>query len=749
MPMKNELRILILADDDSLAKMVEFELRKADLLFTSRTVNSKKTLANKLALFLPDIVLSEYELAGFEGLSALEFVKKYYPDLPFVIISEAIGEEKAIEVFKKGVTDFVLKHRLSQLAGVIQRALHEAVKGKVLKKIQEERTLFLFELGKRVTELTVVNQISRILQNQNNSPSELFKQIVSIMPMAWQYPDITAARIIFKDEEFKTLNFMESPWQQSCRFFVNSIPGMVDIFYLEEMPNEFEGPFLSGERTLLNMIAELLKFFLERRYANEALKHNEALFRTVLETLPVGVWMIKPDGNIVLENSACRNIIGGGRCDHAYQFQEKLGWWMDTGQRITPDEWPVSRVFKNGSSRLNKISRIRCLDGCCKTIVSSAVPIRNEKNEIVAAIEVNEDVTEQKRAETALKESEKKYSTLVESSLTGIYINQNGRIVFLNNRFAEIYGYRREELIGIESWKLVYPDDRAFVDEMRERRLSGEGVPAEYEARGLKKDEQVIWVVRTHCVIDYNGKLSILGNLVDITHRKQMEQDLQRSHKELRYLSAQLLRAQEDERKKIARDLHDTIAQNLLAIKIFLEDKAIQLHNRRIPIDITLDDLIDMANCSIQELRRIMADLRPSILDDLGLMAAVHWHCVEFHKTYPLIRLEKQFDLREQQIPDSLKVVMYRIFQEAMNNVAKHSAADTVRLILREYRGRIEIIVEDNGVGFDARRQISQPGESKKFGLLGLKERSELSNGSFQIRSRKGKGTLLKVAWQL
>ncbi|MCK4485766.1 MAG: PAS domain S-box protein [Desulfobacterales bacterium] len=141
---------------------------------------------------------------------------------------------------------------------------------------------------------------------------------------------------------------------------------------------------------------------------------------------------------------------------------------------------------------------------------------------------------ERKRAEEALRESEKKYSTLVENSLTGIYIDQDEKIVFANDRFAEIYRYPREELIGIETWRLVHPEDRGLTSEIRAKRLTGEDAPLEYEARGLTKDGETIWITRRNARIEYKGRPVILGNIVDITEKKRAEEELRKINEELK-----------------------------------------------------------------------------------------------------------------------------------------------------------------------------------------------------------------------
>ena len=148
--------------------------------------------------------------------------------------------------------------------------------------------------------------------------------------------------------------------------------------------------------------------------------------------------------------------------------------------------------------------------------------------------ELEKEALEHKRMEEVLRESEEKYSKLVENSLTGMYIDQDEKIVFANNRLADIYRYPREELIGIESWRLVHPEDRSLTDKTRARRLKGEEAPPEYEARGLTKDGEAIWIKRRNTSIEYKGRPAILGNAVDITEQKQAEEELRKINEELK-----------------------------------------------------------------------------------------------------------------------------------------------------------------------------------------------------------------------
>ncbi|MES0363583.1 MAG: PAS domain S-box protein, partial [Desulfobacteria bacterium] len=175
----------------------------------------------------------------------------------------------------------------------------------------------------------------------------------------------------------------------------------------------------------------------------------------------------------------------------------------------------------------DRVARERAEEALRKAYDELEQRVQERTAEVARATEqLKRELTERKRAQEALRESEEKYSTVAESSLTGIYIDQDGKIVFANKTFAEIYGYSRQELVGMESWKLVHPDDRAWIDEMRTRRLKGEEASSEYQARGLKKDGKTIWIVRRNTRIDYGGKPAILGNIVDITESRAKEAQL-------------------------------------------------------------------------------------------------------------------------------------------------------------------------------------------------------------------------------
>jgi len=142
-------------------------------------------------------------------------------------------------------------------------------------------------------------------------------------------------------------------------------------------------------------------------------------------------------------------------------------------------------------------------------------------------------------------------------------------------------------------------------------------------------------------------------------------------------------------------------------------------------------------------------DLRPSTLDDLGVVATLGWFCREYQKIYSRIRIDKEIAVEENEVSTPLKVVLYRLTQEAMNNIAKHSKADLVRLSLRKQKNKIEWTVEDNGTGFDLEKILSSEGSKRGLGLSSMRERIQLSGGTFVIESTQGKGTTIRATWPL
>ena len=242
--------------------------------------------------------------------------------------------------------------------------------------------------------------------------------------------------------------------------------------------------------------------------------------------------------------------------------------------------------------------------------------------------------------------------------------------------------------------------------------------------------------------VDTDGSNLILEMGIDITEQKRAQEELKKKEEQIRFFASQYIAAQETERRRVAVELHDAIASSLAGIKFRIEKILQDMKQGLFSVE-SMKDVSSTLAQTIGEVRRIMADLRPSILDDLGIMPALNWLCREFETTYSHFSVEKQIGISEDEIPDFLKIVMFRISQEALTNIARHSGASLVDLALQKAGGRVELTIQDNGRGF-------RPDEIVKgLGLSTMRERAELTGGTFSVESAQGKGTTIRASWPL
>jgi signal transduction histidine kinase len=244
---------------------------------------------------------------------------------------------------------------------------------------------------------------------------------------------------------------------------------------------------------------------------------------------------------------------------------------------------------------------------------------------------------------------------------------------------------------------------------------------------------------------DYLPKNEISASILERSIRYSTA--IWRSNNELRALSSKLLSIQEEERKRLASELHDSIGQTFAAIKLRVEI-VLELINRG---DWTvasnqLAQFVPILQRSIEETRSIYMGLRPLMLDSMGLLATLEWLCVECMKLYPERQIVFEAGVSEDEIPENLKVNIFRIAQEALNNIAKHSKAEWVDISFSKTRDGIELVVSDDGVGMDL-DLILRTSTARSLGLTSMRERAELTGGSFSIKSAPGDGTTIRARW--
>jgi PAS domain S-box-containing protein len=367
---------------------------------------------------------------------------------------------------------------------------------------------------------------------------------------------------------------------------------------------------------------------------------------------------------------------------------------------------------------------------------------------------LQEEMTGRRGALKALELSERRFRAIFDQTFQFIgLLAPDGTVLEINHSTLASLDLRYNEVVGRPLWELKA---ERGVKGTRQRIRQAVGEAA--QGRFIRLEVPVTAPSGRLLTLDFSIKpvldekkrvfwLIVEGR--DVTPYKQIEEELRLSEARLRLLSSQVLLAQETERKRIAKELHDGIGQYLSAIKYRVEHALVRKGPPQGQETEFLKDMIPVIQEAIEEIRRICMDLRPSILDDLGILATLSWFCREFQKTYTHIRIEQDISAGEEQIPGPLKIIIFRITQEALNNIAKHSRAGHVRLGLGLDEERLLLEIQDNGRGFQVEEATDGKAEGRGMGLAGMKERTELSGGEFQIRSNQGRGTLIRAAWPL
>jgi signal transduction histidine kinase len=225
-------------------------------------------------------------------------------------------------------------------------------------------------------------------------------------------------------------------------------------------------------------------------------------------------------------------------------------------------------------------------------------------------------------------------------------------------------------------------------------------------------------------------------------------QALRESREELQRLSGLLLSIQEDERRRIALDLHDGLGQSLSLIKLSMEktSRLLAAGSTREAGE-SLRNLLPRVDEALVDVRRVSTELRPLMLDDLGIMPTLSWFFREFEAVSAGIVVDKAFNVTDRDVPVPLHITLYRILQEALHNIVKHSGADRVRVGLERTGDALRLVIQDNGCGFDPGSVNFVEGHTRGLGLLSMKERASFSGGSYSLVSAPGKGTCICVSW--
>ncbi len=679
------LKILIIEDSEDDVVLLLRELKLGGYEPLHVRVETAEDMAAAIAERQWDVIISDFIMPQFSGPAALDLLKQSGLDIPFIIVSGKIGEDIAVEAMKAGAHDYILKGNLARLCPAVKRELREA-ESRASKRAAEEE-----------------------LNRHRDHLEELVEE---------------------RTNELRSTN--------------------------EQLQQE-----ISDRKTAEEALRKAIKRAKEEKAKSEA----------IIAALGDGIVIQDSDFKITYQNLIHKNIIGdhlGEYCYRAYRVGES---------HCT--DCPVSLSFRDGM--IHQAEKTISTDTGLRNIEITASPLRDASGRIIAGIEIVRDTTERKKMEDELREHRDHLDLMVKDrtselrklnkelraeimrriqmekdliesqrfvhriadatpNILYLYDAVENRNIYINSRIKDILGYSPEDIKNMKSAffkKLLHPGDAPVIDALWKRFLKandGDIIESEYRLKNYNGDWR--WFYSRDIVFKRTsgGHLKlVLGISQDVTERKMFEEELQSSREQLRRLLAHHQSVREDERTRISREIHDELGQSLTALKMDLswmvkrlgKDQGPLLEKARL-----MSKLIDM---NIQTVKRIAAELRPGLLDDLGLTAALEWQAEEFQKRTG-IKCEVSVLPEDMELDRDVSTAIFRIFQETLTNVVRHAKAKKVSASLKKKKDTLMFQIKDDGKGI-SEKQISNP---KSIGLIGMRERVHFFAGRMEITGDEG-----------
>jgi len=456
--------------------------------------------------------------------------------------------------------------------------------------------------------------------------------------------------------------------------------------------------------------------------------------RQQIDRLPLGYILFDTQNRVLDWNPAAAKMFG-------YTREEVLG--RDPLDVILPlpvdsQVREIVRRVQAGDMQANIINENRTKDGRFITCEWFNTPLADPDGRFVGAISLVQDITERKRADEELA----RHALLLANVRDSVIVTDlEGVITHWNEGATRLFGWRAEEMLGHGMMERYPEPERAGVAAEIQAIRDGKdfsGVWKDYH-----KDGSRIWIdVRVTRITDATGTpIGLIGLAHDITDRKQAEEILRENAKRLQVLSRRVVDVQEAERRHLARELHDEIGQVLSAIGVNLHALKGECDDSAWP---RVDECLGIVERAIQQVRNLSLDLRPSMLDDLGLAAASRWLVDRQAQRASLVA---HFTARSSgaRLPPDLATACYRVLQEALSNVMRHARARQIWVVVHQGEEGVRLDVRDDGVGFDQVEARRRAVRGASLGLFGMRERIELLGGQITVESEPGHGTRLRI----
>lgn len=472
----------------------------------------------------------------------------------------------------------------------------------------------------------------------------------------------------------------------------------------------------------------------ERKKAQQEILKEKNLSDSIINSLPGVFYLYDKNGKFIRWNKNFEIVSGYNSEEVAMMHPLDF---FDLDEKVLLDE-KIKDVFNTGQAEIEAHFLLKNRQKI--PYFFNGYLVNFDGTEYLMGVGIN--IEDKRKAEIAYLDSTEKYKYLFDNNPAVIIIwdIESFSINEVNEIAIELYGYTREEFMKMTVIDLRPKEDGEKIRKFSQNMMNSSDYKVRKVWRHLKKNGEMMYMDITSHRIDYNGRKAILSLAKDITEQRIAENNLRESYEDIRRLNAHLHTIREEERTYIAREIHDELGQQLTALKM---DASWLLKKINPSEKAQLEKLTDMVNLiddTVKDIRRISSDLRPGILDDLGLLAALEWQCNEFEKRTGItcvLKSENAINLLEKHIA----IGIFRIFQEALTNITRHAHASAVHANIVQKDKCLYVIIQDDGVGFN----VNEVKLKKTLGLTGMRERAHMFNGSIDIKSTIGNGTTLTL----
>lgn len=841
-------RILIIDDDAHLLRAASRLLRGADYtVLEATTGRAGLQLAREEC---PDVILLDVMLPDMDGLHVCRQIKADpgLTDVYVLLVSpyRTTSDERA-DGLDAGADDYVARPVPNrELLARVRTALR-------LKRAEQALRERTHQLGQRVKELNCLYGLSQVLARPGLSRDEMLQEVVDLIPLACQRPEVTCARITLDGQQFESQGFGESAWRQASDIIVYGRPaGSVEVFHAEDGLQCDEGHLPGVGRSLLDAIAERLGGMIVRVNAEQALLESEDRYRIVSELTSDSAYAFRvgPEGELALQwlTGAVTQITGyttdelANRCgwenlvhpDDRSVSMEKLQallagrsatveyrvlcksgevrcvrdyarpeWDRELGRttaiygavqditeqrqaeeqlriisaaaeqtvdafaildleevvqyanaaffernRLSPDQilgkhW---RSFVSSHSSLiedhpeiqdtvlgrqeiwrGEVSD-RTASGELEWRDAAVMPVKDAQGRVTHAVFLSTDITERKRAEATLRASEEAYRELVETVSDVIYaLDTEGVVTYASPAVEAVFGYLPSEVIGRRFAEFIASEDLAELQARVQRIVSGEVLdPAQF--RAITKLGEVRWVRASSQPVLEGGRVTGLqGVMADVTAYKLAEAQLEEA-------------AAAAERERLARELHDAVTQAVFSASLIAETLPKIWESHPDEARHGLEALRRLTCGALAEMRSLLLELRPGALGEQSMRTLLR-QLTDGMMARTNVTVTTDID-GDCTLPSEVRLALYRVAQEALNNVARHADASQASLVLRCTPDRASLRIADDGRGFNL-----TGAEPHHLGLQIMRERAQTIGATLDIQSEPDHGTELEVTW--